>query len=222
MAPLILLDGDLLIAPQALKAALPVAWGQVLARRHGGSAAEWERAYRRVVEDWGSYWADLDLTAEDSLSQWREGRWRVVRALFRLCGRSAPPIKALPFYLDVLPREVGRSCAAWQPGVAEVLGVLAARGLRVGLVTPYLSSALVQGMAEAAGMDRWLEIFLGPDELGQAGLEGLRWAEVARRAGVEPAAALPVGMAGLQDVEIVPPPADLSSLPDLIDRQLEA
>jgi hypothetical protein len=74
-----LVRDDALLDRAALKAALPRAWGRALADGQGGSADEWADAYRRIQDDWDSYWADLDLGGDDSLARWREGRWRVGR-----------------------------------------------------------------------------------------------------------------------------------------------
>jgi hypothetical protein len=89
MRRVVLVHADALLDRAALRAALPAAWGGALAAGPGGSPDEWASAYRQIQDDWDSYWVDLDLSGDDSLAQWREGRWRVVRGLFRLAGRRA-------------------------------------------------------------------------------------------------------------------------------------
>jgi hypothetical protein len=124
----VLLHSDILIDPSALRAALPAAQAGVLAAWHGGNAVDWQRAYERIAADWDSYWADLDLSGDDSLRQWREGRWRVMRALFRLAGKQPPPVEQIGRYLDDMSPEVGCSCGStWRAGAQACVETLAAR-----------------------------------------------------------------------------------------------
>lgn len=83
MRSTIILHSDLLVDGQHLASQTPQALGAVMAGVFGGQAITWEKAYREICADWDSYWADLDLNADNSLEQWREGRWRIVRAHFR-------------------------------------------------------------------------------------------------------------------------------------------
>jgi phosphoglycolate phosphatase-like HAD superfamily hydrolase len=179
----VLIRDDTLLDRAALRAALPRAWGRALADGQGGSPDEWADAYRRIQDDWDSYWADLDLSGDDSLAQWREGRWRVVRGLFRLAGRAAPPVEQLPYYLDEFPCAVGRLCPAWVPGMVETLNRLDEQGIEIVLLTPYISSTLIWGMLNAVDLQRSVKRVLGPDELGQVGLEGIDRAYLSRLAG---------------------------------------
>ncbi len=206
-APLtLLIHTDCLLDRAALAEQMPAALAGTFAARHGGSAADWEDAYRRLLADWASYWADLDLGGDDSLAQWREGRWRVVRAHFRLVGQPALPLSDLPFYLDEFPEQVGARVNAWRAGALAALRALAANGASVVVLAPTLPASLVRGMLppDAAAA-------LGPDELGQFGLEGLLWPTLARLAGGDPARTLLVGV-DMPGARSLPCPADLSLL----------
>jgi hypothetical protein len=187
MSRAVLIHADALLNRAALRTALPAAWGGALAAGLGGSPDEWASAYRRIQDDWHSYWADLDLGGDDSLAQWREGRWRVVRGLFRLAGRAAPPVEQMPHYLDIVPREVGRLCPAWGAGAIEALGQLAGQGFTVALLAPYTASALLWGMLDRTDRPHGVSQVLGPDELEKVGLEGFAPAYLARLAGADPA-----------------------------------
>jgi hypothetical protein len=190
MARTVLVHGSSLLDRAALKAALPLAWGEALADGPGGFPGDWADAYRLIQDDWHSYWADLDLSGDDSLAQWREGRWRIVRGLFRLAGRAAPTLAEMPYYLDVFPRGVGHRCPAWRPGTVEMLDQLAGRGLEVTLLAPHTASALLWGMLDMAERLHSVRRVLGPDELGQVGLEGIAQAHLARLAGDDPSEAV--------------------------------
>ena len=95
----VLIHSDALFDRRALADVMPVAHARVMSRRHGGTVETWQSAYQQIVDDWESYWDDLNLSGDDSLFQWREGRWRVIRALFRLVGRPSPPKEKIPLYL---------------------------------------------------------------------------------------------------------------------------
>ncbi len=181
-----LIDTGLLLDRRALGAALPGAWAQVLADRQGGSFVEWLTATERVAADWDSYWEDLDLSADDSLRQWREGRWRVVRAWFRLAGKAIPGSNGIGLYLDELPREVGRRIEhGWRAEALDVLRKLLGQSARVCLIDPLNPASLLRGVLEAADPHIGGPV-LGPDELGQAGFEGLAWSWVVGLAGEAP------------------------------------
>src|SRR5690606_1310426 len=140
----VVVHADVLLDRRALAAQMPAALAAALAERAGGSVQAWELAYRRIVDDWDSYWIDLDLSGDESLAHWREGRWRVTRAHFRVAGHSAPLLEEMPLYLDVLPREVGRRVEVWQPGALDALGALAA-WWRIAVLAPFTASSLVWG-----------------------------------------------------------------------------
>jgi hypothetical protein len=186
MSRAVLVHADALLDRATLRAALPAAWGGALAAGQGGSPDEWTSAYQRIQDDWDSYWADLDLSGDDSLAQWREGRWRVVRGLFRLTGRAAPLVEQMPRYLDVFPREVGHLCPAWRAGALEALGQFAEQSFTVALLAPYTASALLWGMLDAEDSQGGVQRVLGPDELEQVGLEGIAPAYLARLVGADP------------------------------------
>lgn len=215
----VVVHADILLDRRALAAQMPAALAAALAERAGGSVQAWELAYRRIVDDWDSYWIDLDLSGDESLAHWREGRWRVTRAHFRVAGHSAPLLEEMPLYLDVLPREVGRRVEVWQPGALDALCDLAA-WRRVAVLAPYTASSLVWGMLDASGAAEVVGAVLGPDELGQAGLDGLTWATVERLAGAAPASAVLVaGGDPIPGAPVLQPPADLTQLPDLLRQE---
>lgn len=220
-APFTLLFSDeVLFDRQDLARQLAEATAPVMVSRFGGSTHGWAEAYRQILSDWESYWVDLNLDAEDSLDQWREGRWRVVRALFRLTGRTLPDESDIPLHLDTLPRVIGRRCAAWFPGAVDGLRGLVTEGVRVGLVIPSLAAPLIWGMADAAGLDTILSAVIGPDELGQVGLSGLHWERLESLAKAEPGYCLLVHPTRQPPISAptLRPPANLSRLPGLISR----
>lgn len=215
----VVVHAGVLLDRRALAGQMPAALAAALAAHVGGSVRAWELAYRRVMDDWASYWSDLDLGGDESLAHWREGRWRVMRAHFRLAGHSAPPLEEMLFYLDTLPREVGRRVEAWQRGALDVLRALAERQ-RVAVLSPYTASPLLWGMLDAAGAAGAVGAVLGPDELGQAGLGGLAWATVTRLAGSAHGPALLVADGEpIPGARVLQPPADLAQLPDLIQQE---
>jgi hypothetical protein len=214
----ILLHADVLIDRKALSAALSEAWADVLAVQIGGKQEVWQRAYQRVAEDWESYWADLDLSSEDSVSQWREGRWRVTRAWFRLAGQPIPDAAQSNHYLDTLTETVGVKCSAWKSGAAEAINALTQAAYRVAILDPYLPSPLLRGMLTTCCSNGGRQV-LGPDELGQVGIEGIEWGWLATLIDTDPARTRFVSPHPMNGTSAIAPPTDLSQLVSLIKQK---
>lgn len=208
--------GDVVIDRVLLRQYLPAATGQALAATVGGEVALWQAAYQRVQPDWDSYWADLSLDDEDSLAQWREGRFRIVRGVFRVAGQQPPAAEQMAHYVDDLPRSVGRRCPAIRVEDAALFWQLADQKIGVGIVTPTQASGLVWGMLEAAGLDRLVSAVLGPDELGQVGLEGISGTWMARQSGNKPEDVYFVGPFDFPDGHVL---ASGKSLTQVINRE---
>jgi hypothetical protein len=214
----ILLHADVLIDRSTLVARLPNAWADVLSSEQGGKPDQWRMAYHNVVGDWASYWDDLDLNQDDSLRQWREGRWRVVRAIFRLAKHEAPPLEMMTCYLDDMQIEIGRRAPAWHPGVKETLLALMASRNTVGIVDPYTPSGLLRGMLDSLEKLKRVRVF-GPDELGQVGLDGMLWETLVRIVGGHPYKTRYVSPHPMHKALLIRPPANLSSLPALLAEE---
>ncbi len=220
-APFTLLFSDeVLFDRQEVRKQMPTATALVMASRYGGSIHSWAEAYHQILNDWESYWIDLNVDSEDSLEQWREGRWRVVRALFRLTGRPLPGEEDISLHLDIVPRETGRKCTTWLPGAVEGLQGLSNEGVRVSILSPSLPAPLFWGMADAAGLDAVINTVVGPDELGQVGLFGIQWERLELLAKAEPGYCLLVHPTRQPPIKAptLRPPADLSRLPGLTTR----
>ncbi|NDJ53308.1 MAG: hypothetical protein GYB68_09525 [Chloroflexi bacterium] len=182
----LIFHSQVLIDAAALAGVLPDATGAALARAIGGDPTAWTVAYRRVRADWDSYWADLNLSGDDAIEVWREGRWRVVRALFRLMDRPYPPLSKMQHHLTDVTYEIGKGCAAAvRPAVLARLQRLRHQH-DLHLVSPFLAWDFVWGVAAGAGAEDWIHGILGPAELGQIGLEGLSWRFITGQLHVDP------------------------------------
>jgi hypothetical protein len=208
---------DVLVDRPRLAKQLPAAWARTLAAHRGGQIDNWQAAYQQVVDDWGSYWADLTLSETDPLAQWREGWWRIIRAVYRLAGEPPPSLDALSFHLDELPDQVGRYCSAWRSGAADVLQTVTRQGHKAAIISPYTAAPLVRGMLAAAALDQHVVKVLGPDELGQVGLHGINWRRLADQVGFDPNAYRLVSDEAIPDVDMISSPADLLSLVNLLE-----
>lgn len=216
-----LVDVRILLDHQRLADVLPTATAQVMAEKHGNSVQAWENAYRKIQADWYSYWADLSLSGEDSLEQWREGQWRVTRALFRLVGYPPPDTGQMDTYLDILPQAVGQRIAAWQPGVEESLSALS-RVARLCLLSPYLSEMLIWGMVEEGGLRTVVDQVVGPNSLGQVSLSGLNGSWLAALAHSELEQCVLIGPEPVPGIAHLLPPDDLSQLTGLFRSKTNA
>jgi hypothetical protein len=156
---------DEVIDRHALAGSLPAATALAFSQKVGGSPAEWEAAYRKVLADWDSYWDDLTLNEDDSLEQWREGRWRVYAALFRLTGWPVPPREEIASYLDDLQQVIGAGCSGWRPDAIATLKSRTSGGQHITINAPNLPAGLIRGMLQAAGVTD-IQV-TGPDEAGK-------------------------------------------------------
>lgn len=218
----VLFHTEALIDRRTLAACLPEATGAVMSARLGGKPGRWAAAYRRIQADWDSYWTDLNLSGEDSVAQWREGRWRIVAAHCRLMGMAAPGVEEIPVYLDDLPVEIGRRCTAFRPGVPDLFKALARERLRIAVVSPYLPAPLIKGMAEAAHVWPFVEAIIGPERLEQVGLEGIEGDWLIHLAGGEPDGNLYISSVPVPGLAFIPVQDDLNAMLDLILQRVHS
>ncbi len=211
----LLIHSDVVIDRAALAACQPIAWAEALAAEQGGPVEAWQAAYRQVSADWSSYWADLDLGGDESLAAWREGRWRVIRALARLAGQPCPLHEQMESFLTDLPRQVGRRCPAWQAGALAGMGAW----MPAAIVAPTLPASLIEGMLEVAGLTVRV---IGPEALSQIGLEGITWAYLAWLAGVDPAIGRLVCREPVPGMPVIYPSADLSAFAAVLTGGIDA
>lgn len=147
------------------------ALGRFLAARYGGAAADWSAAYRRVVADWDSYYADLDFSGEDSLDHLWEGQTRVLRALFRLTGHAYPDLAAMRQLVEAHHDAVCSQCDALYPDVRPALAALREAALTLGIVS---NSVLghVRGLLAGAGVaDQVTGPLITPEGAGYVGVD---------------------------------------------------
>jgi beta-phosphoglucomutase-like phosphatase (HAD superfamily) len=140
-----------------LREVLASGYGERLAVRFGGRAADWEGVYRQVVLDWDAYHADLDFM-EDGLDAYWEGQLRVLRAMFRVKGAPEPGIDDLKRLARALLGEAASGGDASFPEVRPVIVGLAAQGYTLGVVSLNLTER-TRGILAGAGL---AECFHGP------------------------------------------------------------
>jgi hypothetical protein len=213
---MLVFHSEVLLDHHALGGTMPAALASVMAARHGQDAGAWQDAYLKIVADWDSYWADLSLDGQDSLAQWREGRWRIIRALFRLMHMPEPPLDAITLYLDEIPYEIGQRCEGWKPRPVEALKELARQGFGLSILAAYQPAALIRGLLDQVHLGEPICRAFGPDEIGQFGLEGIGWEYIAGMTGCDPSCCVYIGAEPPWGARAVKPPADLSSLPGLL------
>jgi beta-phosphoglucomutase-like phosphatase (HAD superfamily) len=151
-----------LVDPLRLRDVLATGYGVSLSRRLGGTARDWEQAYRQVAADWDSYHADLDFT-EDGLDAYWEGQLRVLRAIFRAKGAVEPPIHDLKLLTRDLLYETACAGDASYAEVLPILKRLAAQGYTLGVISLNLT-ARTQGILAGAGLTGCIQgAVVGPD-----------------------------------------------------------
>lgn len=180
------LHGTLVDATGLLLPCYNRALGALLAGRYGGDPADWAEAHRRVLADWDSYYADLDLSGDDGLAHMWEGQTRTLRALFRLTVRPYPP----PDEMACLVREhhylVTSQCDALYPDAHKALRALHAMPLTLGVI----SNAVVghaEGCLVGAGVREWFQgPIIGPEVIGYFGKDAACFRFAFARASVPP------------------------------------
>ncbi len=160
--------------------------GRLLTRRFGGTPAAWIDANRRVLADWDSYYADLDLNGDDGMSHLWEGLLRTTRALFRLTDTPLPPPAVLRALAREIPGEVTRHCDAIYPDAREVIQQLCAAGYMLGITSHALTNQ-ARGLLRGGGLQQYFAgPIIGPDEIDHFQKDETFYSLAARRAGVSP------------------------------------
>src|SRR5688500_4686676 len=95
--------------------------GRVMTERYGSHPKEWMEAYVRVMEDWDSYYADLDLGGENGMAHMWEGLYRTTRALFRLTNTTEPSKKEIQELSRELPGLASANCDALYDDVRPIM-----------------------------------------------------------------------------------------------------
>jgi 2-haloacid dehalogenase len=164
--------------------------GRVMAGRYGGDPAVWATANARIVADWDSYYADLNLT-EDVADVW-EGYLRTTRALFRLTGITEPPLAEVTALSRELPGLAPQGCDACYPDVPPVIRALYQAGYTLGICTHALTAQARTTLAGGGLLDCFAGPLIGFDEPEQFEKDGRFFGYAARAAGVDPAHCLAV------------------------------
>lgn len=138
-----------LVDPALMHERQPAVQGALLAGRYGGDPATWTEAWRRVRDDWRSYWADLDLDGENGIDDLWEGELRVLRAQFRLAGAPYPPLDELKQLARERRYLVFRQIDAAYPDARPAVTALAGAGYTLGVVSN-APLAQIRGALEGA------------------------------------------------------------------------
>lgn len=166
--------------------------GVYLAERFGGRAEAWAQANRRILSDWDSYFADLNLSGDEGLRDMWEGSYRVTRAMFRLVSIAEPPAEVLREVARLLPGVAPRQCDAVYPDARLAVQACHTAGLRLGITSHAIASqaeALLQG-----GRIRsyFTGPIVGPDVAGRFDKDETFYGVAVRLAGVSPSQCLVV------------------------------
>jgi phosphoglycolate phosphatase-like HAD superfamily hydrolase len=140
--------------------------GLIMSERYGFTPDRWAEAHRRIVADWDSYYADLDLTGDDGIADMWEGMIRTTRALFRLTGAPQPALAEVTALARELPYLTSRRCDCFYPDAKAVLQSLYQAGYTLG-VACHLTTAGTRGVLEGGSVQHWFAgPLLGPDVTG--------------------------------------------------------
>lgn len=164
----------------------------ILSARYGGAYADWAKANELIVLDWDSYYADLNLSGDDSLHDLYEGLYRVIRAHFRIVGvpePDFPTLKALTLELNSAPPRAGDS---FFPDAHPVVRALHERGYQLGVTTHALRREAESTLIGAGVRDYFTAPIVGPDVAHRFDKDRWFYQVPLRLAGIHPRQALVV------------------------------
>ncbi|MDX2163339.1 MAG: hypothetical protein SF162_18620 [bacterium] len=175
------------IDPEQVRAQSPAAVGGWMAGQFGGEPVQWERAYRTLIADWDSYFADLDFAGDDGVAALWESEIRLMRGLFRLAGLPIPPLSEMSKWAYDMPRFMYHTVRAAYPDVPSALALLSQRGYKIALfadVSSHRISGLLGGIWP--GEPVALAGLLGLDVTGRFRHDAAYWQIAALKAGAAP------------------------------------
>lgn len=141
-----------LIDPDRIRAAMPRAYGRVLAERYGENADFWAAAVEQVRADWDSYYTDLDLSGDDGVAAMWEGLFRTTRAIFRLADRAEPPKPELTTIARQLPEQAFSSVNCAYPDAIHAMHGLNEVSATARYVFASLSGGQISGLLTGCGV----------------------------------------------------------------------
>jgi FMN phosphatase YigB (HAD superfamily) len=121
--------------------------GVIMTERYGFTPTAWTTAYRQILADWDSYYADLNLSGDDGIADMWEGIYRTTRALFRLTGAPEPEQAELTAISRELPGLAAQGGDVLYPEVPEVVERLNSAGLTLGVISHSLINQIHASLA---------------------------------------------------------------------------
>lgn len=152
-----------LIDPIALHPCYSAGMGKILSERYGQTPEAWAEANRKVVLDWDSYYADLNLSGEDGITHMWEGLFRTTRAQFRLTRTPEPPKDELIALSRELPGLAPLNCDATYPDVKPAIQALHQAGYMLGVATHAIQAHARAVLTGGGVLDAFTGPILGPD-----------------------------------------------------------
>lgn len=157
--------------------------GEIMHERYGFAPEVWATSYRRILADWDSYYADLNLSGDDGIADMWEGIYRTTRALFRLTGAQEPDKPELTALSRELPGLAAQGGDVLYPEVPDVIARLDDAGLTLGVISHSLIGQIHASLAPI------LHHFKGPvwgaDNAGRFDKDVQRFQSAALSAGAE-------------------------------------
>jgi hypothetical protein len=185
-----LIDDPLVILHGGLGSTFPGAWSRVLVRHFGGDERIWFRAMigsPLSADAPGIYDVNGPIRAPD-LETWHAIRSRYFEQVFKRVRHDLPLLNETilsPAALKTLEREAGQECRMGSNSERlNAMSQLSQRGQHFAIVSQEIPAELLRGMLDNENV---ISPVIGPEELGQVGLDGMAWETLAHIAGADPA-----------------------------------
>lgn len=159
---LILFDILLLVDKAKLRQNYAEGVTQIMHERYGATITIWHDAYTQIQRNWHDYFADLNFSGDEGFADFKEGYFRITRALFRIANVQEPQkseIHDLSLYL--LAHAPTYDDALRDPA-KETITTAHKEGFEIAVMT-YLTEAYAEGIAIGAKMREYVSHFIGFD-----------------------------------------------------------
>jgi FMN phosphatase YigB (HAD superfamily) len=166
--------------------------GQIMSERYGQAPEVWEKAHGSIAADWGSYFADLNLSGDEAMRDLKEGWIRVTRALFRLAKVTEPDKSDLAVLSLELPATAPACGDALYDDARTAVKHLHGKGYQLGVVTHALAGQAQAALRGANILDYFAAPIVGMDTVEQFDKDRMFFIKTAHLAKVAPVQCLVV------------------------------
>lgn len=134
----------------------------IMQERYGLAKNDWCSAHTQIIRDWDDYFADLNFSGDDGFADFREGYFRVTRALFRITNTTEPDKSELHKLSRELLTKAPTYGDALTDEAKETIQAARQNGFQLAVMT-YLTADNARGVLQGAEVDEHFRYVIGFD-----------------------------------------------------------